>query len=83
MESQTTQLRKPISAEEELAVILRFLAAGDTFRSLVYQFRIHHSTFTKFIPRVLDAMCTVLKDDYLKCSTSQEDWTEVANQTYK
>ena len=49
----------------------------------MYQFRIHHSTITKFIPEVLDTIYTVLKDDYLQCPTSQEDWTELADQTYK
>ena len=44
----------------------------------MYQFRIHHSTITKFIPQVLDAIYTDLKDDYLKCSASQEDLTELA-----
>ena len=33
----------------------------------MYQFRIHHSTITKFIPQVLDAIYTVFKDDYLQC----------------
>ena len=76
-----TQLRKPISAEEKLAVTLRFLAIGETFMSHMYQFKTHHSTITKFIPQVLDTIYTVLKDDYLKCRTSQEDWTELADQT--
>ena len=49
----------------------------------MYQFRIHHSTITKFIPQVLDAIYTVLKDDYLQCPISQEDWTELAEQTFK
>ena len=68
-----TQLRKPISAEEKLAVTLRFLATGETFLSLMYQFRTRHGTITKFIPQVLDAIYTVLKDDYLKCRIRQED----------
>ena len=36
----------------------------------------------KFIPQVLDAIYTVLKDDYLQCLTSQEDFTEIADQTH-
>ena len=81
IESQTTQLCKPISAEEKLAVTLRFLATVETFRSLMYQFRIRHSTITKFILQVLHAIYIVLKDDYLQWSTSQEDWTELVEQT--
>ena len=49
----------------------------------MYQFRIHRSIITKFIPQALDAVYTVLKDDYLKCPTSHEDRSELAGQTYK
>ena len=49
----------------------------------MYQFRIHRSIITKFIPQVLDAVYTVLKDDYLKCPTSHEDRSELVGQTYK
>ena len=45
----------------------------------MYQFRIHHSTITKVILQVFDAIYTVLQDDYLKCPTSQEDWPELAD----
>ena len=47
------------------------------------QFRIHHSTINKFIPHVLDAIYTVLKDDYLQCPNSPEDLIELADQTFK
>ena len=47
----------------------------------MYQFRIRHSTITKFILQVLHAIYIVLKDDYLQWSTSQEDWTELVEQT--
>ena len=31
---------------------------------------------------MLDAVYTVLKDDYLQRPTSQEDWTELADQSF-
>ena len=49
----------------------------------MYQFRINRSTISKFIPQVLEAIYTVLKDDYLKCLTSHEDSSELAGQTYE
>lgn len=82
IEGQKTQLRIPVPAEEKLAVTLRFLATGESFRSLMYQFRIHHSTISKFIPQVLDAIYNVLKDDYLKCPSTQTEWLELADRTY-
>lgn len=38
---QGTHLGKPISVEEELAVILRCHAATETFKSLIFQFRLY------------------------------------------
>ena len=49
----------------------------------MYQFRINRSTITKFVPQVLEAIYTVLKDDYLKYPTSHEDRSELAGQTYE
>ncbi|KAF2889365.1 hypothetical protein ILUMI_16808, partial [Ignelater luminosus] len=41
-----------------LEVTLRFLAAGKSFRSLMYSTRIHESTISRFVPEVLLlAMC--------------------------
>ena len=47
---RTTIMRKPISPEEKLAVTLRFLATGESFESLSFLFRIHHSTIAEFLP---------------------------------
>ena len=44
---QTINMRQPISIEEKLAVILRYLATEET--CLIYQYRIHSTTITKFI----------------------------------
>ena len=71
-----------------------FLATDETFQNLMYQSSImyqHQSLFTndsnisiitKFISQVLEAMRTVMKDDYSKGSTNWEIWTDLANQTY-
>ena len=49
---QITNMRVPISVEEKLAVTLRFLATGETYESLMYQYRIHRTTIGIFIPEV-------------------------------
>ena len=43
-------MRIPISPEEKLALTLRFLATGESYESLMYQFRIHRRTIGKFVP---------------------------------
>ena len=47
-----TKFRKPIPADEKLAVALGYLATGETFESLMYQFRIHRSTIV--VPHVCE-----------------------------
>ncbi|CAH1957433.1 unnamed protein product [Acanthoscelides obtectus] len=60
-----------------LDVTLRFLATGETYRSLMYSTRIHESTISKIVPETCLALCRCLKDVYLKNPTT-DDWLKVA-----
>ena len=74
-------MRLPISVEEKLSVTLRFLATGESFESLMLQFRIHKTTISKFIPEVCSAIYNGLKDIYLKMPASELEWESIANNT--
>ena len=78
---QTTRLRKPIPAEQKLAITIRYLATGESFASLMYQYRVHESTISKFIPEVCQAIFETLKDQYLHLPTTKEEWLDIAKQT--
>ena len=69
-------MREPISAGERLAVTLRFLATGESFSSLQYQFRISACALSLMIP---EAIYAVLKEDHLKCPSSPKEWLEIAH----
>ena len=47
---KTTMIRQPIDPEIKIAITLRFLATGESYESLMYQFRVHSGTISKFIP---------------------------------
>ena len=49
-------VRDLISVEEKLAITLRFLATGESCKSLRYQFRISDSAISLFIKPVCDAI---------------------------
>lgn len=66
IEKNDTKFRQSISAGERLALTLHYLATGNSFRSLQYTFRIPQPTISIIIPEVLDAIWTVLKNDYIK-----------------
>lgn len=65
---QTTNMREPISVSTKLAITLRFLASGDSYRSLMYQFRVSDSCISLFIPKVCQAITEVLRE-YIKVSS--------------
>lgn len=63
---EDTVMRKSIPAAERLALTLRFLATGDSFRSLAFLFRVPHNTISTIVPEVCNALYTVLKGIYMK-----------------
>jgi hypothetical protein len=67
---QTTRFRKPISAQERLVVTLRFLVTGESYSSLMYQFRISEATISSFVPEVCDAIFTKLSPDFMAFPSS-------------
>lgn len=69
IQKQDTIMRESIPAGERLMLTLRFLAAGESFHSLHYLFRIPMGTISLIIPEVLDAIYKVLVDEYLQVSS--------------
>lgn len=70
--------REAISAEERLILCLRFLATGDSFRSLSYNFFIGESTVGKICHEVCKVLAEVLSPIYLKMPSTQEEWLAIA-----
>lgn len=66
LEKSNTNFRDAISARDKLIVTLRFLATGETYRSLMYTFRISESTISLFVPDVCSAIYNTLKHEFLK-----------------
>ncbi|KAJ8914353.1 hypothetical protein NQ315_011341, partial [Exocentrus adspersus] len=63
---QDTSFREAISAKNRLQITLRFLATGETYRSLMYSTRVHESTISRFIPEVCNVIYQTLKSKYLQ-----------------
>lgn len=62
-----TVMRSAIPARVKLEIALRFLATGDSYQSLAIFFRVPANTISSFMPDVLKAITTALKD-YMKVS---------------
>lgn len=59
---QDTDWRDAIPVKVRLAVTLRYLATGDSYRSLHYLFKISSQIISKIVPEVCSALNKVLKD---------------------
>ena len=58
---KTTMMRQPIDPEIKIVVTLRFLVTGESYESLMYQFCVHSSTISKFIPVVYNKIYETFK----------------------
>ena len=52
---------RPLEDGLKLEVMLRFLASGNSYRSIAFSFRVPHNTISKFIPGV----CQAMTDEYI------------------
>ena len=57
---KNTNCRQPLEAGMKIAITLRFMATGESFHSLGYQFRVAHNTISLFVPDV----CAAIREEY-------------------
>lgn len=68
-----THLRKAISADARLAITLRYLSSGDSYRSLMLLFRVPHNTISGIVPETCKAIYMALCENYLKVRKARMD----------
>ncbi|XP_034024730.1 protein ALP1-like [Thalassophryne amazonica] len=78
IEKQDTFRRKALEPGVKLAITIRFLATGDSYKSLMYNFRVHASTICKFIQPVCEAIIDEYSSELVSCPKSPEAWLQVA-----
>ncbi|KAK7925261.1 hypothetical protein WMY93_007571 [Mugilogobius chulae] len=78
-----TKMRLAISAEERLAVTLRFLATGESFASCHFQFRIGASTVSLIVHETCIAIHQSLKDEYLQTPNTEEEWKKISSEFFE
>ena len=69
-----------MKANERLTLTLRFLATGETFRSLRFQFRISRSAICSIAISACEALINHLGYLYLKTPYTNEEWMSVARE---
>ena len=74
-----TIMRNSIKPAEMCCLALQFLATGESFRSLHFQFRLGRKTVSQIIQDVCKAIYEVMGSLYLKTPNSAEEWEIISN----
>ncbi|XP_072301720.1 uncharacterized protein [Eucyclogobius newberryi] len=74
---QDTNYRRSIPAAERLSICLRFLATGDSYRTIASSFRVGVSTVSSIVPEVAAVIWDCLVADFMAVPTA-EDWRSIA-----
>ncbi|KAL2099463.1 hypothetical protein ACEWY4_005943 [Coilia grayii] len=72
-----TRFRRAIGPAQRLAICLRYLATGDSFRTIAFSYRVGHCTVCRVVKEVADAIWQVLVAEFMP-APSREDWLSVA-----
>ncbi|XP_071316449.1 uncharacterized protein [Trachinotus anak] len=72
-----TNYRRSIPAAERLSICLRYLATGDSFRTIANSFRVRVSTVSKIVDDVVSTIWDSLVDDFMSVPTTDE-WRSIA-----
>ncbi|XP_066969148.1 uncharacterized protein [Macrobrachium rosenbergii] len=70
--------RKPIEPGLRVAITLRFLATGDSYKSLQYSFWVAHNTISYIVPVTCRVIVAAFGDEELQVPHTPEAWQEVA-----
>ena len=78
LQKKETQMRECIAPSELLCIALRFLATGESFRSLEFQFRISRRMISQAVIDVCNAIVTRLGPKYLSSPKTEAEWTTIS-----
>ncbi len=75
-----TWFRQSINPDLKLAITLRFLATGDSYRTLMYGFRVARNTICSIVRDVCEAIVSAYAGDGIQTPTEPEEWKAIADQ---
>jgi len=72
-------IREPISSRTRLQICIRYLASGDTIRSVGYAFRVSPNTVSYIVEETCNAIWYKLKDIVMP-TPNNENWKKIADE---
>ena len=79
--TKKTAMMRQLIPEIKIAITLKFLATGESYESLMYQFRVHSSTISKFVLIVCNKIYETFKGRILRLPGTTEEWEIVEHET--
>ena len=79
LQKTTTNCREPLSVGFKLAITLRYLSTGDSYKSMAYGFRVAPNTIVSIVPEVCQVIYNHYHETAFKCPTTKDEWKEVAS----
>jgi hypothetical protein len=74
IQREDTFMRKSLKPGLRLAITLRYLATGDSYKSLEYGFRVANNSISRIIPETCEAIIQEYQDELLKCPKTPDEW---------
>ena len=78
IQKEETRFYEPLPPGLKIAITLKYLATGDSYKTLIYVFRVALNTISLFVPEVCEAIYQIYKEEQLKCPSSPQKWCEKA-----
>lgn len=79
LQKKHTNFRAPISPLQRLSITMRYIALGESFRSISQQFRVGLSTVREIVKHTCQCIISTMMQDYMKTPDSTEDWLSIAD----
>jgi hypothetical protein len=79
LEKTKTNWRTPLGVGLKLAVVIRYLASGNSYRSLAYSFRVPHNTISKVVREVCAAIVDEYGPEVFSTPSTPDSWRVVAD----
>ena len=73
-----TVMRECVKPAEMCCLAIRYLATGESFHSLEFQFRMSRVTISKIVIEVCQALYEVMGPIYLSTPKTQEEWLKLS-----
>jgi hypothetical protein len=73
-----TFMRKALEPGLRLAITLRYIASGDSYKSLEYGFRVANNSISRIIPETCEAIIAEFQNELLTCPMRPEEWKKIS-----